>query len=360
MYPRFSLSLMVTHACNLRCDYCYTGRKSDTAMDAATGRAAISRAVRSIEKGGSLELGFFGGEPLLAADLIVDLIEFAKQQCRAAELQLLIHLTTNGTLASGTAWKILASPEIAVHLSHDGLPEMHDRHRRTVDGRDSSKAVLETLDRLQSQGLSRGVVMVVRPDTVESLTPGIRFLRSRGVRHVVPTLDIWTKWTSADAARLEAELVRCADVWREGLPECSISWFDEKAARLVGLPPPESARCGFGDGEVAVAPSGNLYPCERLIGEDGPDNPMRLPGAMHEGDDFQPLPVPGRTSETCSSCGIQTQCNTTCRCTNYVRTGDVRRPDGLLCLLDRTLVRETARALDRLPMLEIQNNSGKN
>ena len=66
-YDRFHLVLMTTHACNLRCDYCYTGRKFRRAMPLEIGLAAIRRAARSLCPGGTLELGFFGGEPLLEA-----------------------------------------------------------------------------------------------------------------------------------------------------------------------------------------------------------------------------------------------------------------------------------------------------
>jgi sulfatase maturation enzyme AslB (radical SAM superfamily) len=57
-YECFHLVLMVTHACNLRCHYCYTGRKMSRSMDLRIGRAAIDRAIRSLRPGGTLELGF--------------------------------------------------------------------------------------------------------------------------------------------------------------------------------------------------------------------------------------------------------------------------------------------------------------
>ena len=52
--------------------------------------------------------------------------------------------------------------------------------------------------------------------------------------------------------RLEDALVLCSEVWRQGLPLCSISWFDEKTAHLAGVRIGSTARCGFGDGEVQV------------------------------------------------------------------------------------------------------------
>lgn len=65
MYDHFGLVLLVNHACNMRCTYCYTGEKFNWPMSLATGRKAILRALASVTRGGVLELGFFGGEPVL-------------------------------------------------------------------------------------------------------------------------------------------------------------------------------------------------------------------------------------------------------------------------------------------------------
>jgi uncharacterized protein len=78
-----------------------------------------------------------------------------------------------------------------------------------------------------------------------------------------------------------------------------------------------------------------LYPCERLIGEDRQDNPMRLKGDALHGHDFTALePAEPRTHPACSACPIDAICTTTCRCSNYVRTGNAARPDRLLCMLN--------------------------
>ena len=145
-------------------------------------------------------------------------------------------------------------------------------------------------------------------------------------------------------------VARAARVWREGVPDLGVSWFDEKAARLCGIDLTATARCGFGDGQIAVAPSGRLYPCERLIGEDGPTNPMRLPGHVLDGEDFLDFAEPpARGAAACSECGASSLCNTTCRCSNYVRTGNVATPDRLLCLLNEVCLRETMKAMAACP-----------
>ncbi|MBN2477262.1 MAG: radical SAM protein [Pirellulales bacterium] len=357
MYECFSLVLTVTHACNLRCSYCYAGSKRRRAMGRHVGRTAVERAVRSIRPGGTLELGFFGGEPLLEAELILELADYASRAASQAGVDLQLGMTTNGTLLTDAAWEVMTLPAMRLTVSHDGLPEVHDRHRRGRDGRGTSAQVLATICRLLDAPVDLGVNMVVRPETVARLPEGIAWLHEQGVRHFDVALDLWTRWQREDSLRLQEALALCADYWYAGLPELSVSWFDEKAARLAGLPANPTARCGFGDGEIAVAPSGNLYPCERLIGEDTADNPMQLPGHALDREDFCRPSAPERSADGCASCAIQSQCGTTCRCSNYVRTGDIRKPDGLLCALDQILYRETVRVLRKLPIAGMRPSS---
>jgi uncharacterized protein len=349
-FRKFGLVLMMNHACNLRCTYCYTGAKFSRAMPSEVGRRAIDRALASIEPGGRLELGFFGGEPLLEADLIEGLIAHARGRAAEFSVALALSMTTNGTITGPAAWRVMNDADLELSVSFDGRPTEHDRHRLTVAGRGSSDAVLRTMAALTAAGRAFSVVAVVRSDTVAHLAEGLEFLRGTGVKRVDPSLDLWCRWSPDDVNRLVDEVGQCADVWAAGLPDFSVSWFDEKAAHLMGVMPRESAACGFGTGEIAVAPSGNLYPCERLIGEDQPGHPMRLDGhATDGGADFvSAAGAPGRAAAWCDVCALRDACTTVCRCSNYVRTGDVRRPDGLLCAWNQACIDETARVLGEL------------
>lgn len=349
-FNRFGLVLMVNHVCNLRCTYCYTGEKFSRPMPAATGFKAISRAAASVAPGGTLDLGFFGGEPLAEAPTISELIDDARRCTDGAGLGLGLNLTTNGTLNRGAAWRVMVLPDLDLAISHDGMPHVHDRHRRTADGHGTSEQVISTLRRLLDAQKPFKVVMVVRPDTLDELADGIEFLHDLGVTAIDPSLDLWTKWAAADVDRLENAIARAAGVWHNALPNLSVSWFDEKATQLANLPTNETSRCGFGIGEIAVAPSGNLYPCERLIGDDSPGNPMRLPGDVLEGLHFLGVPAArghaaAPAAEACGTCAMIGHCNTVCRCSNFVRTGDPASPDGLLCRWNQACLIETAKVI---------------
>jgi len=283
VYKTFSLVLAVTQRCNLVCRYCYNGAARACDLPLAYGQQAINRALSLVQRGGELHLGSFGGEPLLCVDTVIALLAHARFKARAAGVRLACALTTNGMVQSRKVRTLLAQPEVQASVSCDGLPVVHDRHRVDAQGRGSSRTVLEFIATLTRLKRAFSVTMVVRPDTVSALADGVRFLHEHGVRDFVPTLDLWTRWSPADIVRLEAQVHAVADLWHRWLPEVRVSWFDEKLLAISGLPRSDCSRCAFGDGEIAVAPSGWLYPCERLIGEDRPDNPHRPPGHIADG-----------------------------------------------------------------------------
>lgn len=345
MYKEYRLTLMVTHDCNMRCSYCYVGGKSRRSMDERVGRRAIERALASLEPGGTLDLGFFGGEPMLEAALVARLAEYARQTAAKHAARAAFAFTTNGTVVGPATWRVITAPDIDLSVSFDGLPEIHDRHRRFADGRGSSARVLDTIHRLLAEKPKIRTAAVVRPDTVEHLPEAIEFTRDLGIRRIDLNLDVWAEWTEGDADALEDAIARAARVWADGLPHLAVNWFDEKTAALCGLDMRGGVRCGFGDGEVAVAPSGNLYPCERLIGDDDA-NPMRLAGHATKGTDFLNIrEAQEPTTAACAGCSDKALCNTFCRCSNYVRTGDTATPDRLLCLWNQACLRETANVL---------------
>lgn len=72
------LCLVVEHACNLRCSYCYSGCKTSKPMSRQTAERAIELAIARDPR--ELRLSFFGGEPLLNLDLVEHATAYAKRR----------------------------------------------------------------------------------------------------------------------------------------------------------------------------------------------------------------------------------------------------------------------------------------
>lgn len=335
-YPVFGLTLIVNHACNLRCTYCYTGSKFSAPMSRPLGDRAIRRALSSVSEGGLLRLGFSGGEPLLEADSILHWMASARRAARTAGKFVRFNLTTNGTLVTPAARAVMHAPDLDLSVSSDGTPATHDRHRLNRHGARTAASVGQLLGELVREGRAFTVVSVVRPDTLDELPAGLSHLRALGATRFALSPDLWTSWGADDLTRLETTIEALADLWRSWLPGAGIDWFDTRVAALARLaaPAPET-RCRFGEGELAVAPSGRLYPCERLVAEDQPSNPLRLPGVVDDYLDFLDLRSP---------CPVESDTAASCRCSNHVRSGSPAAADILLHTLDRA----ANRALERI------------
>lgn len=150
LFTRFILTLMLTHACALRCLYCYAGAKSARHMPTEIIQTAIRRALASLTPEGTLELGFFGGEPMLRASDIAAAVAFT--QAEAGARQVRFHLTTSGSVTTPDALHLLTHPDLRIAVSCDGPPALHDRFRPGADGAPSYPAAVATINRLIAAG----------------------------------------------------------------------------------------------------------------------------------------------------------------------------------------------------------------
>jgi uncharacterized protein len=317
-------------------------------MTQEVGERAIVRSINSVEDGGFLELGFFGGEPFLASKRIILLTSFAREEAARSGINLAISVTTNGTILDDDVWSIVSQSEMNLSISIDGRPPTHNHNRCFPNGDGSSEIVERHIKALLDRGVTFRVVTVVAPETVAQLDEEIKYLHELGCHHIELSLDVWSPWGPEATEQLRNTIPRCAQLWLEGLPTRTLSWFDDKAAQLT-----ESGQvlipCGFGKGDIAVTPSGHLYPCERLVQADDLDNPMRLRGNVFDGDDFDYGPCSDlRTAGACQGCAIKDACNTTCGCCNHARTGEIGHPDKLLCLFNQWCLAETELALEKV------------
>ena len=74
-------TLMVTHACNLNCTYCYEEFKGDRYMDKDLAISIVQSELALVEcsdKFEALQIDFMGGEPLMNFPLIKHVVEWVE------------------------------------------------------------------------------------------------------------------------------------------------------------------------------------------------------------------------------------------------------------------------------------------
>jgi uncharacterized protein len=335
------LTLNLTHACNLACDYCFAGTARRQEMPSATGRTAIDWAVRRARESGdgTLDVSMMGGEPLLAFDRFDELATYAGRIARDGGLDVRLQTTTNATLLDGHRLERLAELGAHVAISIDGVPEVHDRTRPTHDGHGTGAEVWSALDRAIVALESVSIVAVVSPSNVDALAGTVRALAGRGVRRITLNPDWSASWTPSHL-----------DVWRAAydgvaaeyvaayrrLAPFRLNVFDNAIDLRIRGADNAMHACGFDGADVAVAPSGRVYGCGRAVGEDL--DASKALGSMST--DFEP-PVEHRRPpipEPCTTCALRARCASHCACANRESSGDAAVPGDVLCWHERTVI----------------------
>ncbi len=348
---KFTLSL--THRCNLACRYCYAGNSRKPDMQLATAKQCIDTALASLPAGRSLDLGLFGGEPLLRFDLVREIVTYTYRRTREIFVPVRIGITTNGTLVSPEALDYFAEQGINLCFSIDGPEDVHDRNRCHHNG---SGSFVEVVDNLELAIQRLGVVevnAVVGPDTLFDVPRTLDFFINLGVPVIHLSPNIKATWPREacdhfdDIYRQVAEqYIAC---YQRG-KEIALNIIDSKAILFVKGGYSPSDKCSMGDGEWGVAPSGNLYPCERFIGEDD-DQTFSLGNirtGLNQARRCAQHLKRGNRREECSNCFYTRFCMSWCGCTNWFMSGESNMPAPVLCAMEKAAIEAARHAFESL------------
>lgn len=132
---RLELTILPTEKCNFRCTYCYEdfalGKLPAPLVDGII-NLIERRAKQGLE---NLSLSWFGGEPLLAAPIILRIAEAARRLSQIYGFSVSGGATTNGYLLTRPLLeKLVQLNQNYFQISIDGWGECHDRTRRRADG----------------------------------------------------------------------------------------------------------------------------------------------------------------------------------------------------------------------------------
>lgn len=126
---RFKLILYPTEQCNFRCLYCYEDHLG-CKMDRIIIDAVKSFLRKKIPLLRLFELEWFGGEPLLAKDIVCEITSFSYELCKEHNVTFVSTMTTNGYLLNATTFKQFLSMGIkSFQITFDGDKDNHNIFR---------------------------------------------------------------------------------------------------------------------------------------------------------------------------------------------------------------------------------------
>jgi uncharacterized protein len=130
----FNLILLPTEACNFRCTYCYeTFEHKKMSSRVVNGiKALIDRRAAGLDE---LDIGWFGGEPMLAFDIVTDICRHAIDVAKSSGFEFWSSMTTNGYFLDPKSFRTcLDNRIVSFQISLDGGPDDHNASRKLASG----------------------------------------------------------------------------------------------------------------------------------------------------------------------------------------------------------------------------------
>ena len=330
-----ALCLHVAHTCNLNCTYCFAAQGKyhgeRALMSFETGKRALDFLVENSGKRRNLEVDFFGGEPLMNFEVVKQLVAYARSIEDKCGKHFRFTLTTNGVLLDDEVTEFANRECHNVVLSLDGRKEVHDRLRKTINGKGSYDTIVPKFQKfVKARGDKGYYVRGTFTHNNTDFTNDIFHMADLGFTEL--SMEPVVCAPGEEYALTEEDLPVLFEQYeilakemlrreREGRPFT----FYHYMLDLTGGPCiyKRISGCGSGTEYLAVTPWGELYPCHQFVGD-----PKYSMGNLWDGvtnkalqDEFKLCNAYARPD--CKDCWAKLYCSGGCAANAYHATGSI-------------------------------------
>jgi len=304
-----------------------------------------------------IDISFFGGEPMLRMGLIREIVEYCEHEVQESGRKITQRyiMNTNGTLMNDDSIEFMSKPRTFVtFISLDGDRETHDQFRVNAAGKGSYDDVMDGVRQLRNAGIPYQLVGVVNVATAAALGRTVRNLAAESIdKKLVLATNYRDDWTDASIEVLRRGLNDAGDVWMDMFRNGRKLIVEPLHSKILthlkgGIPCP--GRCQLAGSEMCVAPSGNIYPCAQMVGEDNDDT--LVIGHVDTGLDLDKLRLmqlqKDMSEAKCAPCDLRTRCQSHCGCTHVAVSGKLGDITGVLCELESAYIDAADRVAEQL------------
>lgn len=359
-----SAMLVLTHACNLKCRYCFV-HQEPSKMTYQTAFDAVQFLIKNAkETGDKPSINFFGGEPMLMWDeIIVPLVTWIRQEYKEP---FSIGITTNGTLLGPASLEFMKENDMNLLLSIDGAKETQDYNRPFHSGKgtfDNLENKLPLIIKTFPRTTFRSTVI---PNTVEYLFDNIMFAEQSGFSNFFIVPNVYEEWSQEKLQLLSLEFRKYSNYiiqrFRESKTYITFSELHKSFGNIKAIniakrknvyrtfPNCQACgKCGLGSGKyVSVHPNGNIYGCQELTSNVGEENIFYI-GNIYTGIIDQNrinLIKEFDNNQCCSNkydceeCLLNPICDGGCVANNYLITGFIYKTPEMHCWWQQFLLNE--------------------
>jgi uncharacterized protein len=332
-----SICLHISHDCNLNCKYCYAkggtygGKRA--LMDQETMIKAIDFAFSHSGNIKVLNIGFFGGEPLINFPRIIEAVKYSKENAIKFDKHVAFSMTSNGVSLNPEIMKFISEEYFSLIFSIDGPEEIHDKMRVTRNGTKSHSIILNNILKYMNDYSSDFTVRGTFTRITPNFSQQVLFLNDQGFRSISVEPAIlnadhpYSISSEGTISRILFEYNHLADIYLERFKNGNpihFFHFDNNIKKLL-QPQPIVTECGAGGALISVIPDGRIFPCFETALED-----KNCIGNLDSGFNpvkrslFQHMNV--NEKDECRRCWIRYTCGGGCHGFNIRFNDDINIP----------------------------------
>ena len=268
-------TIAMTYACNLACPYCYEGSEKDTET---LNSEKVDILLKNIDKNLSkkdfkvLKIVLYGGEPLIAYNQCVQLMEGASKICNEQNKELTSLMITNGVLITEEIVDTLLKPYCHwVQVTMDGGREAHNKRRIRKDGSGTYDTLLDVLELLEDADITFTLRLNVDRENADTFAELFRDLKERGLENIRKSLE------GVHPVDTEGAGKGCASYAEKCFSYSEMPDFAQKVYEQIGektnlqrsLMVPRYGFCSFDkEDNYTVDPYLCIYKCAGFVGQE--------------------------------------------------------------------------------------------
>lgn len=256
----FALTIAPTLGCNFDCIYCYENDHSDfTKLSKETQEKIVELVKYRINSGVKyVSITWYGGEPLLAVDVIEELTKNIYPLCEEAGVPYSSMAITNGYLLSRDIVMRLNDCHISsLQVTIDGPKHIHDKRRFLTGGQPTFDRIVSNLENAIDILPHVSLRVNVDKDNYNHIDEVKKFFSRERLKEKISVYI-----AMVDALNGQYDEKDCVTI--EKFAEMDIHFYDNPMALYPRL---TANACGADSVEAfVIAPDGSLYKCWNDIG----------------------------------------------------------------------------------------------